>query len=147
MESTDKSKCCGGEVKVDCAEDFGGDDEVGTCCYICQKCGRACDVEPDSTDWQEKFDELFCDRNGYLATETTGTELKSFIQTQIDASYKRGRDKALELAEKEISCLPRNMMTNDNDHEYIDTCLIYRAIWHIRDGKKLLCDEQLKSDA
>jgi hypothetical protein len=60
MNSTDKepkSKCCNASVEVDCSEDFGGgDDEHGsTCCYICQKCGQACDVQPHSTDKEPKY--------------------------------------------------------------------------------------------
>jgi hypothetical protein len=31
------SNCCAAPAKVDCADE-------GTCCYMCEKCGKACDV-------------------------------------------------------------------------------------------------------
>lgn len=43
-----KSECCCAPVKISMSPDFIGDDpktmEIGTCCYICPKCLRVCDV-------------------------------------------------------------------------------------------------------
>jgi hypothetical protein len=31
------SNCCGSPVKVDCSDE-------GTCCYLCEMCGKGCDL-------------------------------------------------------------------------------------------------------
>lgn len=35
------SKCCNSSIKVDCGEDLG---HIGTCHYVCEKCGKPCDI-------------------------------------------------------------------------------------------------------
>jgi hypothetical protein len=35
-----KSSCCQVEIKTSCADE-------GTCCYVCEKCGKPCDIWDD----------------------------------------------------------------------------------------------------
>jgi len=56
-----KSKCCNADVKYVMSPDFIGDDpkkmQVGTCSFVCEKCGKPCDanfIDPQLTtrnDW------------------------------------------------------------------------------------------------
>jgi hypothetical protein len=48
------SKCCNSHVTMHMSPDFPGDivEEmtIGTCYYICTKCGKPCDVQSDELD-------------------------------------------------------------------------------------------------
>lgn len=45
---TERSKCCGAKVRVVMSKDFFGDNPntqtIGTCHYVCLKCGEPCDI-------------------------------------------------------------------------------------------------------
>jgi len=43
---TKKSNCCNAEIKVGGMGDFNDKDKVVTQYYICQKCGKPCDIKP-----------------------------------------------------------------------------------------------------
>lgn len=44
------SKCCGAEAIIEMHPDFYGDDpktiKMGTCSFVCEKCGKPCDIKP-----------------------------------------------------------------------------------------------------
>ena len=40
-----KSKCCNANVKTRGLPDFFGDKYICTVYYVCQKCGKACDIK------------------------------------------------------------------------------------------------------
>jgi hypothetical protein len=45
---SERSQCCNAKVRVVMSKDFFGDNPktqiIGTCYYVCKKCGKACDV-------------------------------------------------------------------------------------------------------
>lgn len=68
-----KSKCCNTDVKFIMSPDFVGDDpkkmRVGTCSFVCEKCGKPCDADVVDSQFVVKNDwTLMITRhdNGYL---------------------------------------------------------------------------------
>lgn len=53
------SDCCNAPVKVDCSDDFkAGDSKLNlgcTCCYICTKCGKPCNIKDILTKEEKKI--------------------------------------------------------------------------------------------
>lgn len=84
-----------------------------------------------STSWEKEFDERFpssftrIDGKDFIEISSFATSpvsLKAFIRTQIEKAERRAR---IEIEEK-IHVLPRIIL---NEHDYIDTCDIYKFLY------------------
>lgn len=75
------SDCCNATVKVDCSDDFkAGDSEYNqgcTCCYVCTKCGKVCNIKPKEEKVMTKEEFI-----KYMNT-MVGEDMIEFIDEQI----------------------------------------------------------------
>jgi hypothetical protein len=93
---TTKSNCCRSEVKVITDTDLG---RAGTSYFECSKCGKSCDVMPQ-TKWEEEFE-----KNIFGDCFAGGTFCDNKEQSMFTAGYKDGFNIAKILSKQFISDL------------------------------------------
>jgi hypothetical protein len=83
-----KSTCCNAEIDIDMAPDFIGDNPktmiIGTCCYLCSKCNKPCDVylKERKTWTRNPKTQILGDNRGKVKEKLTKKEIKEIRRNE-----------------------------------------------------------------